>query len=206
MEISCFKQENDSWVKYDFDDDVPMEFIIKLYGMQVLSEKSVRELARSEPWRSTWILKESEAFNLFNDKGAQLTTDQRGLLIWSKMYDNVYDSMECPSDDVIDDDDMLDGWMIIQKRNRDKDRVEREIDQSTQNSKIANSDEIFIMTDNKTDADKINDSNTFHAQKVKQQRANVIKQKGSAVDLDFQDQQLKMRQRTNEAYKGKFRR
>jgi hypothetical protein len=205
MNISCFKQEDDDWVKYKFDNpDVPMEFIMKLYGMQVLSESSVRELARSEPWRSTWILKESNSFDLFNDRENQLTSDQRGLLIWSKMYDNVYESMDCPSDSVVDDDDMLDGWMIIQKRKRDKERAEKEIEQSTTNSKISNSDEIFVMAHDREDADKINQSNTFHAQKVKEQRSKLIKQRGSAVDLDFQDQQLRMRQQTNEAYKGKF--
>ena len=60
------------------------------------------------------------------------------------------------------------------------------------------------MAHDREDADKINQSNTFHAQKVKEQRSKLIKQRGSAVDLDFQDQQLRMRQQTNEAYKGKF--
>jgi len=205
MRIACFKQEKESWVAYDFE-EVPIDYVIKLYGMQVLSEKSIRELARSEPWRSTWVLRESEAFDLFNNKGKQLTPDQRGLLIWSNMYDNIQESMDCPSDDVIEDDDMLDGWMILQKRKRDKERAEKDIEQSTQNSKIANSDEIFVMAHNKEDANKINETNTFHAQKVKEQRAKVIREKGSTVDLDFQDQQLKLRQQSNQQFKGKFRR
>ena len=128
------------------------------------------------------------------------------MIVWSKMYDSVQESMDCPSDDVVGDDDMLDGWFILQKKKRDQEKVQSEIDQSTHNSKIANSDEIFVMADSQKDANKINDSNTHHVQHIKKQRMAVIKQKGTATDLDFQDQQLKMRQQSNEMFKGKFRR
>jgi hypothetical protein len=205
--LSCFKQQADgSYVLYDFE-ETPVDVVMRLYGAQVASEESIRDIARSEPWRSTWILKDSDCYNLFYSmKDKELTTDQRNLIIWSKMYDNVQESPDCPSDDVLEDDDMLDGWFALQRKKREQERATSDVEQSTRNSKISNSDEIFVMAHSKEDAEKINESNTFHAQKVKQQRAGVIKQKGSAVDLDFQDQQLKMRQQTNEAYKGKFRR
>jgi hypothetical protein len=122
------------------------------------------------------------------------------------MYDSVQESMDCPSDDVVNDDDMLDGWFILQKKKRDQEKVQSEIEQSTSNSKISNSDEIFVMAGSQKDADKINDSNTHHVQQIKKQRMAVIKHKGAASDLDFQDQQLKMRQQSNEMFKGKFRR
>jgi hypothetical protein len=101
---------------------------------------------------------------------------------------------------------MLDGWFILQKKKREQERVQSDIEQSTQNSKIANSDEIFIMADTQADAERINRSNTFHNQQVKKQRMSVIRGKGEAEDIDFQDQQLKLRQRTNEMFKGNFRR
>lgn len=205
IELSCYKEDNTAYVKYDFA-DIPIDYIIKLYGYQLLSETTVRELARSEPWRSTWILKDSNAYELFANKGKQLTQDQRSLLIWSKMYDNVQESIDAPSDDVIEDDDMLDGWFILQRKKRDQEKAKSDIEKMTSNSKISNSSEIFVMAHNKKDADKINNSNNFAAQKVKQQRSQLIQNKGIAEDSDFQDQQLRATQQSNEMYKGRFRR
>ena len=185
---------------------VPVEHALKLYGLQVLSETSIRELARNEPWRNLWLLRESNAYNLFANTETELNADQRHILLWSRMYDNVQESMDCPSDDVIKDDDMLDGWFIIERKKQDKQKAEADIAESTQNSKIANSDEIFIMAHSKDDAERINSTNTYQSQKVKEQRMSVIEQKGEAADLDFLDQKLKLRQQSNEQYKGKFRR
>ena len=127
-------------------------------------------------------------------------------MIWSRMYDNVYESMECPTDDVIEDDDMLDGWFILQRKKREKDKAEQEIQSQTNNQKISQSAEIFVFADNKESAKKINETNSVHSQAVKKQRMAVIQSKGEASDLDFQDQQLKIRTQQNEMYKNKFRR
>lgn len=203
---SVFVRENGEDKPFETD-AVGEENLVKLYSAQCLSEASIRELARTEPWRSIWVLRDTETYDLlFNGKKYELTPDQKNLLMWSRMYDNVYESMECPSDDVIEDDDMLDGWFIIQRKDQEKRRQKSEIDQMTSNSKIGNSDEIFVFADNQKSADKINQSNSFHSQRVKAQRNNVIKQQGQAVDMDFQDQQLKMANQQNEAFKSKFRR
>jgi hypothetical protein len=193
--------------KFDFD-DMPIDYLIKLYGSSILTEKQVRELARNEPWRNLWLMNEANVTNLFSTKYGkrELTTDQKNIILWSKMYDNVQESMDSPSQDVIDDDDMLDGWFIIQKKKSETQRAESEINDRASNSKIANSDEIFVFTDNKADANKINDINSVHSQTVKKQRMNVIQSKGEARDLDFQDQKLKLGRMSNDMYKGKFRR
>ena len=44
------------------------------------------------------------------------------------MYDNIQESMDCPTEDVINDDDMLDGWFIVQNRKREKDKKEKDVD------------------------------------------------------------------------------
>ncbi len=202
LKLCTFTKDNEL---FDFV-SVPVEHVLKLYGLQVLSEVSIRELARNDPWRNVWLLKDSNSYNLFANKDTELNADQRHILLWSRMYDNVQESMDCPSDDVIQDDDMLDGWFIIQKKKQDKQKAEADIAESTQNSKIANSDEIFVMAQSKDDAERINSTNTYQSQKVKEQRMSVIKERGEAADLDFLDQKLKLRQQSNEQYKGKFRR
>ena len=44
--------------------------------------------------------------------------DQKNILILSRMYDNVQESLDCPADDIMQDDDMLDGWFIHQKNKK----------------------------------------------------------------------------------------
>lgn len=202
ISLSCYNQNGEI---YDFE-EYPIDYIMQLYGYQLLSEKTLRELARSEPWRSTWVLKDSNAYDLFANRGKQLTQDQRGLLVWSKMYDNVQESLDCPSDDVVEDDDMLDGWFILQKRKRDSERAKSDISKATSNSKISNASEIFVVANSKQDAEKINNANSIHAQNIKKQRAAVLEKRGEAVDLDFKDQQLRAVTQQNEMFKGKFRR
>ena len=74
------------------------------------------------------------------------------------------------------------------------------------NEKISNSEEVFVMAQTQDDANSINRVNTFQSQMVKKERMEVIQSKGQARDLDFKDQQRKMTQKSNEQFKGKFRR
>ena len=122
------------------------------------------------------------------------------------MYDNIQESLDCPSDDVINDDDMLDGWFVIQRKKQEKDRAESELESRVGNEKISNSEEVFVMAQTPDDANSINRVNTFQSQMVKKERMEVIQSKGQARDLDFKDQQRKMTQKSNEQFKGKFRR
>ena len=126
--------------------------------------------------------------------------------MWSRMYDNVQQSHDCPTDDVIEDDDLLDGWFVVQKRERDKQKAQSEVDNMVSNPKIAGSQEIFVFAQTREDANNIEQANTFHSSMIKKERQAVIKQKGTAEDLDFRDQRLKVQQQSNEQYKAKFRR
>ena len=168
----------------------------------ILREKQVRELARTDPWRSCWALKDSA--NLFANKNTELTIDQKNILIWSQMYDNIQESMSCPSEAVIDDDDMLDGWMILQKRKNASDKAQAELEAGLTNSKIANSDEVYIMTDNAKDAETINSMNSMSAQQVKKERMAVIKTRGEVKDQDFRDQKIRLSNMQNAQFKGNF--
>lgn len=90
-----------------------------------------------------------------------MTINQRNLLTWSKIYDNVQESLECPSEKVIEDDDMLDGWFLVQKLERERERVERERESSSskskQASKLANAQVMFSPNDEFSDMDNINE-------------------------------------------------
>jgi hypothetical protein len=121
------------------------------------------------------------------------------------MYDNVQESLECPSDDIIEDDDMLDGWFISQRKKREQEKAEAEVE-GTMNEKVANSSEVYVVAKSEKDHQRIESLNNPHAKMVKKQRMAVIKEKGEASQLDFHDEKLKMRAKQTQQYKEKFRR
>lgn len=165
--------------------------LLYFFNSMLLNETKLREIARNEPWRSYWLMRENNTlFNFADRKEYQFTHDQKGLIIWSKMYDNVQESMECPEDYVIEDDDLLDGWFISQRREQQKNKTKSELSRKVRNQKIANSEEVMIFTDSKKEANDIHSLNDVHSNILRRQRIETAKQKGRAVDLDFQDRRL----------------
>jgi hypothetical protein len=121
------------------------------------------------------------------------------------MYDNIQESPECPSKEVIEDDDLLDGWFIIQAKKRENDRIAQEFDNGTKSDKIKNSSEVFIVSKDKKTAEKINSMNSLQALKIKQQRANTIKERGSVEQQNFADERLNIQMQQTNQYRGKIR-
>lgn len=190
---------------YKFD-SVSSDVVWHSYYSQILPEIKIRELARTEPWRTLWIMNDSNCFKLFQNNDTELSPDQRGLILWSRTYDNIQESTECPSDDVIEDDDMLDGWFIIQRKKREKQKAEADFDSATNSDKIKNSGEIFVMARSKKDAEKIDSMNDIGGKMIKKQREQLIKQKGEVSQNEFQDEKIKLTNQSTQMFKDKFRR
>lgn len=182
--------------------------VFSLLTNSYLQEGEIRELARSEPWRTIWLMKEETGQSLFQNSSKQeLSFDQRNICIWSRMYDNAQESMECPGEETLNDDDLLDGWFIIQRKKQEKDKLLSEVDNMTTNEKISNSQEVYVFTDSQEEADRINEANDPHSKMVKKRRLAQVKASGGEVqDHHLQDKQLELRQISNQQYKEKFRR
>lgn len=199
FELCCFLGSE----PLDFE-EINIHSLFYMYNEMFLNETQLRFLSRNDPWRLCWILKDH--VKLFaNEPGRELSNDQKGILVWSNMYDNVQESMECPTEDVINDDDMLDGWFIVQRKKQESERAKSEISSKT-NSKIANSDEIWIMADSKEKAEQIHSLNSVHGDTIRKQRINTVKKQGRALDLDFQDRKLEVAGQQNEKFMSKVRR
>lgn len=112
-----------------------------------LDESVIRELARTEPWRSYWSV--SDKNNVFGRPLMEWTEEQQTLVIWSKLYDSLRENTEPPTDDVIQDDDCLDGWLILQGRKNKGELAKRSGEMSiSKNKKIRDAQEVFIMVGN----------------------------------------------------------
>jgi len=172
---------------YNFE-EVSLQYVIDEWQSHFISESKSRELARNDPWKSLWITRENSGSQLFaNPPNTELTYNQKNILIWSQMYDNIQESMECPNKEVIEDDDMLDGWFIIQHQKREKERSEKEFENNTNNEKIKNASEVFVVS-TKERAEKINNMNDIGAKIVKQQRKVALDHYGSLEEQNLPDQ------------------
>lgn len=146
-----------------------------------ISVEEFRELARTDPWRSSWSCLKEKALEVIGD-------EQRTLILFSKMYDGAHEHPECPSEDVINDDDMFDGWMIIQRREREKDKMTQTLNKSTQfDKKHKNANEIFVMAKTQQHANEIYNYNDLEGKLIQRQRAAAIQQYGSVEEKDLPD-------------------
>ena len=98
--------------------------------------------------------------------------------MWSSLYDSVSESHEAPSQEIIDDDDALDGWLTIKRR-------EEQTSQPTKSKKSY--EEVFIKAETLEDAKKIQAMNGLHGKKVTHGRFSQIQNEESVNLKDFQD-------------------
>jgi len=157
-----------------------------------INEKSIREVARTEPWRSIW-LGAVKVGNLFSKPLTEITEYQKMLVTWSIVYDNVYESMDCPSDDVIQNDDLLDQWFTENSEKRKKEKGQSN-SLGISNSKIANAQEIGIVVDSLEDAQNVYNLNSNNTIAELKRDYEVLNKKGelTAGNLPSVRKQLKM--------------
>jgi hypothetical protein len=174
----------------------------KYYGA-ILSADNIRMLARTMPWSWLWGILKTNGKLFSNDA---LTNEQQSLISWSVMYDRIHESPDCPSDDIINDDDMLDGWLLIQRKQREAERKKQEVE-SAVGGKIVNADEIFIPVETAEDALKVDLLNSPRAVNIKKQRLRQIKAEGMVKEQSLKDMKLRqamqMRQEFSQKIKGK---
>ena len=101
-----------------------------------------------------------------------------------------------------EDDDMLDGWFIIQSKKRDQEKAESEFENST-NDKIKNSSEVFVVARSERDKYRVEGMNDMQSKVIKKQRAATIKEKGSVGQHEFKDEIMRIKNQQAEAWKNK---
>lgn len=163
-----------------------------------VSMSQYRQIARSDEWRSYWTCNKT---NIFEGCAASWTDEQRSLVNITKMYDNIYEHPECPNDKIIEDDDALDGWTIVQKRKNEKNKNQQSIDAINPNLKKAQ--EVFLMAENKEEADNIIGLNTPDSLHRMKQKIAAIDAVGTIDDINLPDVQAELRNQTNQQIKNR---
>ncbi len=181
---------DENYNKLENIDYCVLEAILKKYKELQPSEVEYRELARTEPWRSFWSSSGLSNFRVIGN-------NQRTLLLFSKMYDNIYENPEAPAEEVIADDDLLDGWLITTKRKRDKEREESFMNTNVEmNSKHGSAGEIIIPASSKEDVDRIQNMNDIRAKMIRKQRQELLDKKEKVSDLELPAIQTEVQEQT----------
>jgi formaldehyde-activating enzyme involved in methanogenesis len=175
-----------------------LERIVNSITEQTISLSDFRELARTDPWRSYW---NADKENIYGTPSADWTDEQRTLVLFSRMYDNVYKHPECPSDIIIQDDDLLDGWQIHESR---KQESEKNAD------KHAKDGEQFVMVNNAEDAKKVYNQNSPEAKAILKARMKALEQSGRLKEAELPDVKtnlaIQMNNLAKETIKGRGKR
>lgn len=183
---------------------VLLDALLAAHAPLRLEDACLREVARTEPWRSTWGARKGDG--LFGRPACDYTDEQRALVCYSHVFDSVWEHPDCPPDDVVEDDDMLDGWLIEQRRQRDSRQAKKAGEQAAGSEKIRSAQEIFLMAETPEDAKKIMELNDPHARAIQRQRFALMKQKGVVNEMEMTDvrQRLMMEatQKLSQSVKG----
>jgi hypothetical protein len=105
------------------------------------------------------------------------------------MYDNVFKNQDCPCDEIIEDDDLLDGWMIKIRREKEAERQQNEVIQIL-GDKHKNDTEIFLPARTKEEAQRIDAYNSPEALRIKKQREHLIRERGEMAEENLPDVQV----------------
>jgi len=170
---------------FDFENYQDLSLINRLcrlfFEESRIGSKTLRFLARSNYWKMIWTT--SKEMNIFDIPPMQWTDNQRGLVYWSKVYDNISESSDRPSNKIIDDDDLLDSWFI-----RQSDKMEAQSNKNNINNIINDNNkpgrkETFIVTDNASSKDvySMNDASSRIKIKAKQK---ILTEKGEIKEQD----------------------
>ena len=128
-------------------------------------------IARNDVWRNYWSANKD---NLFGKSTIEWTDEQKTLVVLTKMYDSVNEHPECPPDSVIEDDDMLDGWMILQKRENEKQKSKNRSEKLLKDKKLGNAKEVFLVANSVEEANNIYNLNDPNSRNIIKERNQML--------------------------------
>ena len=201
---SIFKKINNEYIKYFNESTIntqELEDIAFEIAQHSIDIPTFRRIARSDIWKTYWS---SNKDFLFDKAAAEWTDEQRTLVVFSKMYDSAYESTEPPPDPVFDDDDMFDGWLLLQNENAKKEKNKKTEDKAL-GDKMSKAQEIFLMANNKDDISEIYDMNNAASKAIINERSKTISKLKEVDASKLPDIQREISQQNQEAFKNRVR-
>jgi hypothetical protein len=185
-------------------EDTDYKLLISLSN--IVSENTIdisvfREIARNDIWKNYWS---ANSDNLFDKSVINWTDEQKTLVVLTKMYDSAYQHPECPPDQVFEDDDMFDGWMIIQKRENEKNRNKSRTEKILEGKKLDKAGEVYIVASSKEEAKNIYDLNDNNSRHIIREREAFIRNSTNEVEVSaLPDIQRELTIQNNQQFKNR---
>ena len=166
--------------------------ILRIISTHTIDLDTYKKIALNESWKTIWNINKT---NVFKGKSAyELTDEQRTLVNISMMYDRIYEHPECPEEKVIEDSDMLDGWMIEQKRKAEQQKKENQA--NSVSNKHGNAREVFIVAD-REEAEDVMGLNSWESQNIIKQRQSIVEKEGDVGVMNLPDIKMEYVQQMN---------
>lgn len=165
--------------------DPTIDSLFANYVKSKISPKEVRFIARTDPWTTYWSMKSHTGGSLFSSPVMCLSDEQRSLISWSNTYDfiNNLQGADKLSDFIIEDDDMLDGWILIYNKANKR--------ESYGTDNFGKGDEVFIMVDTIEDAKRIHEMNDPITRLEIQKEMAMIDERGTLSEMERPSYQKK---------------
>ena len=160
------------------DHDPTLDALFAQYVKLKMNPKDIRLLARTDPWSTMWTLRKTTKDPLFGDSLVCLNDEQRMLISWSNTYDFI-NNLQGPdklSDFIVEDDDMLDGWILMYNKSTKR--------ESYGTDNFGKGDEVYIPVDTIEDAKRIHEMNDPITRKQIQEEMAMIDERGTMSEME----------------------
>lgn len=175
-----FNDDNTKVFESDIDNidtDLLEKFIREIHNNS-LGQETIKKLARNEIWRSYWG---SNKDKIFSGSVVDWTDEQRSLVNFTRTLDSIREHLEAPEEEIINDDDALDGWMLYQHEKALKEKKQKHITEKYGlNNK--NGQEVFILANNQEEAKEIFSLNDQNAMRNIKEMKQVVKKSDQSIN------------------------
>lgn len=186
-------------VEVEMQNDWLVRQLLDAYASGLPGELELRALAQYPAWRMIWASGRQEG-RVFGVPSIWLTQEQQNLIAWSKLYDNINEHTEPPEKEVIEDDDLLDGWIIQEQKKREKERRERAGGQQKPGAQ-----ETYIVAETEEDAKRIEAMNDPSMAFIKRQRLAALKQNKVIGEQHMPDSQQQINVQAAQQFRDRMK-
>ena len=150
------------------------------------TQAEIRALARSPSWSVIWRTAEKGLDALFDKPSTSYSSDQINLVYWSLVYDSAYESMDRPSDKILDDDEAFDKWLEDQRKERNSKSKSKDRKSST-----SRHPEQFVVVGNTNEADEVYEENDSRAiSRIRNQMKKLDEADGPVSDFELRNKEI----------------
>ncbi len=170
---------NEDGTPYDFS-DVDVSFVLRLTEKDPISSEDMRAIVRSYYWQKVWVNGGKDAERILRRPSFEFSREQEDLLAWTRLYSSLDEATDKPPQNVIEDDDALDGWLIKRRKETEKQQGQDRFEEIA--GKHQNADHVLVPARSQEEAQKIYDLNGPEGKMNVESRLKTVKESSEEGD------------------------